>query len=56
MNVNLPKYAGILLSEIGQVIEDYATSEGCSVVNQFVAHGVGVDFHEAPQIHDKIDH
>ncbi|MDN3509049.1 MAG: methionyl aminopeptidase [Candidatus Neptunochlamydia sp.] len=41
---------GILLSEIGRVIEDCATSEGCSVVNQFVAHGVGVDFHEAPQI------
>lgn len=41
---------GVLVSEIGQVIEDYATSEGCSVVNQFVAHGVGIDFHEAPQI------
>ncbi|MCB1107699.1 MAG: methionyl aminopeptidase [Chlamydiia bacterium] len=41
---------GVLVSEIGRVIEDYATSEGCSVVNQFVAHGVGVDFHEAPQI------
>ncbi|MCB1072511.1 MAG: methionyl aminopeptidase [Chlamydiales bacterium] len=41
---------GVLVSEIGKVIEDYATSEGCSVVNQFVAHGVGVDFHEAPQI------
>lgn len=41
---------GILVSEIGQVIEDYASGEGCSVVNQFVAHGVGVDFHEAPQI------
>ncbi|QVL58199.1 MAG: methionyl aminopeptidase [Simkaniaceae bacterium] len=41
---------GILVSDIGQVIEDYATSEGCSVVNQFVAHGVGIEFHEAPQI------
>jgi methionyl aminopeptidase len=41
---------GVLISEIGRVIEDYATSEGCSVVNQFVAHGVGIDFHEAPQI------
>ncbi|MCP5505709.1 MAG: methionyl aminopeptidase [Chlamydiales bacterium] len=41
---------GVLVSEIGQVIEDYASGEGCSVVNQFVAHGVGVDFHEAPQI------
>lgn len=41
---------GVLVSAIGQAIEDYATSEGCSVVNQFVAHGVGLDFHEAPQI------
>ena len=41
---------GILVSEIGQVIEDYASSEGCSVVNQFVAHGVGIEFHEAPQV------
>ncbi|MCB1109568.1 MAG: methionyl aminopeptidase [Chlamydiia bacterium] len=41
---------GVMVSEIGQVIEDYATSEGCSVVNQFVAHGVGTEFHEAPQI------
>jgi methionyl aminopeptidase len=41
---------GILVSDIGQIIEDYASSEGCSVVNQFVAHGVGMEFHEAPQI------
>ncbi|MEM8728035.1 MAG: methionyl aminopeptidase [Chlamydiota bacterium] len=41
---------GIPVSAIGQVIEDYATSQGCSVVNQFVAHGVGIGFHEAPQI------
>lgn len=41
---------GILVSEIGQVIEDFATLQKCSVVNQFVGHGVGIDFHEAPQI------
>ena len=41
---------GLELCEIGKVIEDYASSEGCSVVNQFVAHGVGVNFHEPPQI------
>jgi len=35
---------------IGEAIEDYATSQGCSVVNQFVGHGVGVHFHEAPEI------
>jgi len=41
---------GLLISEIGKVIEDYARSQGCSVVNQLVGHGVGVDFHEPPQV------
>lgn len=41
---------GIPLSKIGEVIEEYATHEGCSVVNQFVGHGVGLKFHEAPQV------
>ena len=36
--------------EIGQAIEDYASSQGCSVVNQFVGHGVGIAFHEAPEV------
>ncbi|MDP1607968.1 MAG: methionyl aminopeptidase [Chlamydiales bacterium] len=36
--------------EIGRAIEDYATSQHCSVVNQFVGHGVGLAFHEAPEI------
>jgi methionyl aminopeptidase len=41
---------GIPISHIGDVIEDYATSKGCSVVNQFVGHGIGIEFHEGPQI------
>ncbi len=41
---------GLLIYEIGEAIENYATAQGCSVVNQFVGHGVGVHFHEAPQI------
>ena len=41
---------GVLVSEIGRIIEDYAVSKGCSVVNEFVAHGVGLHFHEAPQV------
>lgn len=41
---------GVLVSEIGKAIEDYARSKGCSVVNQFVGHGVGIGFHEPPQI------
>lgn len=41
---------GLPISAIGEAIESYATSKGCSVVNQFVGHGVGVEFHEGPQI------
>ena len=41
---------GVPVSAIGETIESYATSKGCSVVNQFVGHGVGVGFHENPQV------
>lgn len=41
---------GLPVSHIGAIIDAYATSHGCSVVNQFVGHGVGVEFHEGPQI------
>lgn len=41
---------GIAISQIGRTIQEYAESHGCSVVTQFVGHGVGVKFHEPPQI------
>ncbi|MDF2550342.1 MAG: map1 [Chlamydiales bacterium] len=41
---------GVPIYQIGNEIESYATAKGCSVVYQFVAHGVGKKFHEAPQI------
>ncbi|GAB5412063.1 MAG: methionyl aminopeptidase [Chlamydiales bacterium] len=41
---------GVMVSEIGKVIEDYARSKKCSVVDDFVGHGVGLEFHEAPQV------
>lgn len=41
---------GLPLYEIGDTITDYAEEHNCSVVYQFVAHGVGLRFHEAPQI------
>lgn len=41
---------GVLICEIGDVIESYAALHHCSVVNQFVGHGTGVEFHEPPQI------
>ena len=40
----------IEVREIGQVIERHALSKNCSVVYQFVGHGVGIHFHENPQI------
>ncbi|KPK33463.1 MAG: methionine aminopeptidase [Chlamydiae bacterium SM23_39] len=36
--------------EIGNVIEEYAKKYRCSVVDQFVGHGIGLYFHEPPQI------
>lgn len=36
--------------QIGKEIEDYARAQKCSVVNQFVGHGVGIAFHEPPEI------
>lgn len=41
---------GVLIEEIGNVIESYATAHKCSVVNAFVSHGVGLHMHEEPQI------
>lgn len=36
--------------QIGKAIEDYARKHRCSVVNQFVGHGIGIAFHEPPEI------
>lgn len=41
---------GVPLSEIGEAIESHADQKKCAVVNQFVGHGVGINFHEPPQI------
>ena len=41
---------GVKIHEIGDAIEDYASSQSCSVVNAFVSHGVGLSMHEEPQI------
>lgn len=39
-----------LLYEIGNAIEKHAETRHCTVVDQFVGHGVGLYFHEAPQV------
>ena len=36
---------GVPLNVIGEAISSYAEAQGCSVVHQFVGHGVGVKFH-----------
>lgn len=41
---------GVYIYEIANAIEAHARKHGYSVVNQFVGHGIGLDFHEAPQI------
>ena len=41
---------GATLGDIGYAIQSYAESQGCSVVREFVGHGVGIDFHEQPQV------
>ena len=41
---------GSRVGDIGWAIQTYAEERGCSVVREFVGHGVGFDFHEPPQI------
>jgi methionyl aminopeptidase len=38
------------IGDIGWAIQSYAEQSGCSVVREFVGHGIGFDFHEAPQV------
>lgn len=41
---------GSRIGDIGAAIEEYATKEGCSVVRDFVGHGIGRKFHCDPQV------
>ncbi|MCU0664932.1 MAG: type I methionyl aminopeptidase [Myxococcota bacterium] len=41
---------GARLGNIGAVIQEHAEKNGCSVVRDFVGHGLGRGFHEAPQV------
>jgi methionyl aminopeptidase len=38
------------IGDIGSAIQDFAESHGCSVVRQYVGHGIGRSFHEGPQV------
>jgi methionyl aminopeptidase len=41
---------GVLLHTIGDAISDIAEQAGCSVITQFVGHGVGIQYHEQPNV------
>lgn len=41
---------GKRLGDIGAAIETYADEQECSVVRDYVGHGIGRKFHEAPQV------
>jgi methionyl aminopeptidase len=41
---------GARLGDIGAAIQEYAEKQGCSVVRDYVGHGIGRVFHTAPQV------
>jgi len=41
---------GARLGDIGAAIQEYAEGQGCSVVRDYVGHGIGREFHTAPQV------
>jgi methionyl aminopeptidase len=42
--------AGARIGDIGAAIQEYAEGQGCSVVQDYVGHGIGREFHMAPQV------
>jgi methionyl aminopeptidase len=41
---------GARLGDIGAAIQEYAEKQGCSVVQDYVGHGIGRQFHTPPQV------
>lgn len=41
---------GATFAELGRAMQQYAESEKCSVVREFCGHGLGLEFHEPPNI------
>ena len=41
---------GVRLGDIGQVIQEHAEANHCSIVREYCGHGIGREFHEDPQV------
>ena len=41
---------GVRLGDIGQAIEDFVRSQGCSSVHDFGGHGIGRKMHQSPHV------
>jgi methionyl aminopeptidase len=41
---------GNRIGDIGAAIQEYAEAQGCSVVRDYIGHGIGREFHMAPQV------
>jgi methionyl aminopeptidase len=41
---------GARIGDIGAAIEEYVDGQGCSVVREYVGHGIGRRFHTDPQV------
>ena len=42
--------SGARIGDIGAAIQEHAEGQGCSVVRDYVGHGIGREFHMAPQV------
>ncbi len=41
---------GARIGDVGAAIQEFAEKQGCSVVRDYVGHGIGREFHTAPQV------
>jgi len=41
---------GVQLGDIGHAIQQHAEKNHCSIVREYCGHGIGVNFHEDPQV------